>query len=131
VNVAPETCREKNEENKLDLLHLVGILFIMTIFFLIEFVMQTGCVLCDVWTKLLYVTSTGFGLHWQSEVCGEPTCTGSGLSQYLSFALSVSFHLFSMLIIIYVYMLPSPVGLTGEAWEPFRKRSLSGVQSIG
>jgi hypothetical protein len=28
VNVAPETCREKNEENKLDLLHLVGILFI-------------------------------------------------------------------------------------------------------
>jgi hypothetical protein len=28
VNVAPETCREKNEENKLDLLHLIGILFI-------------------------------------------------------------------------------------------------------
>jgi hypothetical protein len=28
VNVAPETCREKNEENKLDVLHLVGILFV-------------------------------------------------------------------------------------------------------
>jgi hypothetical protein len=31
MNVAPETCREKNEENKLDLLHLVGILFINTL----------------------------------------------------------------------------------------------------
>jgi hypothetical protein len=31
VNVAPETCREKNEENKLDLLHLVGILFITSL----------------------------------------------------------------------------------------------------
>jgi hypothetical protein len=28
VNVAPETCRAKTEKNKLDLLHLFGILFI-------------------------------------------------------------------------------------------------------
>jgi hypothetical protein len=59
VNVAPETCRAKNEENKLDLLHLVGILFIKNNYLYLHVVFSaddSGVISSGIWFAVLTMT---------------------------------------------------------------------------
>jgi len=61
----------------------------------------------------------------QCEIGGGPSGAGTGFSpEYSSFPLSVSFHRCSVLILVYMLLLPEKQ--MGEAWEPGKKAMLVG-----